>query len=187
MARGRVAHAITFVDDVTSTGTATQNCPLGTLRMEEDTLAIGVACYRYVKHAKGTNSVATAAGMIAMRGNTISAPWIVTGDIGTGKSGLSVGVYQSVMTDVQYGWIKTKGYQSNLSKQSGTGMSWAKGQYLFTDASTTANGKARVIKLGATTKVSGAEIRGILQRNVGFAMTAVSTTTATGKAYIDLE
>jgi hypothetical protein len=98
-----------------------------------------------------------------------------------------MGVYQAVVTQAQYAWVKTKGYQSNLKKQAGTGMSWAKGQYLFADASTTATGKGRVIKVAATTKVAGSEIRLFLQRNIGFAASTHSTTNTTGKAYVELE
>jgi hypothetical protein len=185
MARGRIAHAITFGEDVTSLGNAAQQYPLGTMRMEETTLSLGVEVYRYILHS--ANSVATVAGGLAYRGVTIALPWKVTGAIGSGASGLAMGVYQSVVTDATYAWVKTKGYQSNLKKQAGTGMSWAKGLYLFSDPSTTANMKARVIKIAATTKVSGAEIRAMLQRNIGFAASTHSTTNTTGKAYIELE
>ncbi len=185
MALGRIAHAITFTDDVTTTGSATQLYPLGTRREEETTLALGTEVYRYVLHS--ANSVATVAGGLAYRGVTIALPWKVTGAIASGASGLACGVYQSVATDARYVWMKTKGYQSNLKKQAGTGMSWAKGQYLFSDPSTTANMKARVIKIAATTKVSGAEIRAMLQRNIGFAASTHSTTNTTGKAYVELE
>lgn len=187
MARGRIAHAITFVEDVTDTGNANQQYPLGTLRMEETTLALGVECYRYVLCDTGSHTVATVAGGLAYRGKTIALPWKACSDVQDCASGLAMGVFQSVLATTKYGWVKTKGYQSNLKKQAGTGMSWAKGNYLFADASTTASLKARVIKIAATTKVSGAEIRAMLQRNIGFAASTHSTTNTTGKAYIELE
>ena len=43
------------------------------------------------------------------------------------------------------------------------------------------------IKLAATTKVSGAELRAALERHVGYAAATVSSTTATGAAYIEME
>lgn len=185
MARGRIAHAITFVEDINSTGNTVQQYPLGTKREEETTLALGVETYRYVLHA--ANAVATVAGGLAYRGTTIALPWKVTGALANGLGGNACGVYQSVVTDATYAWVKTKGYQSNLKKQAGTGMSWSKGLYLHSDPSTTANMKAKVISIAATTKVSGAEIRKILQRNIGFAASTHSTTNTTGKAWIELE
>ena len=187
MARGRILHAITFTDDVTTTGSATQLYPLGTRREEETSLSVGGETYRYVLGDTGSHTVAAAAGALCYRGKTIGLPWKACTDIQDCASGLAFGVFQSVLVTAQYGWVKTKGYQSNLKKQSGTGLSWAKGNYLFSDPSTTASGKGKVIKIAATTKVSGAEIRAILQRNIGFAASTHSTTNTTGKAYIELE
>src|SRR5690242_15360458 len=102
MALGRIAHAITFTDDVTTVGSATALYPLGTLRMEETSTTVGVECYRYVKHNKGTGSVATALGALAYRNKTTGVPWSVLSDVSDTASGHCVGVYQAVVTDLTF-------------------------------------------------------------------------------------
>ena len=193
MARGRIASAITFVDDVTSTGTTTQNCPLGTLREEENTLSAGVFSYRYVQFLNGTNVIAAVAGGLCYRGKTGGAPWIVTTDAGSGGSSvpaLVCGIYQSVLVTATYGWIMTRGWFATVKKTTGTNQAWVKGSYLIPNPSTTSSQKAMVmagVLTSTTTKALRTSLQKILSRNIGFAATAVSSTTATGKAYIDIE
>lgn len=188
MARGRICHAITFTDDVTTTGSATQLLPLGTMRMEETSLTIGVEVYRYIQYSKGTNSVAAAAGALAYV-KTQGQPWLVTGDSQTATTdgGLVKVVLQSVLADTFFGWGKTKGYQSNLKCQTGTRASFAKGDAVRSDRSTTATGKAMAIKATTTTKLTEADLKKNLSRVIGFAAAAKSTTTATGAVYVELE
>ena len=116
-----------------------------------------------------------------------STYWDVTSDVSGVDSAFAAGAFQSILTDAYYGWIKTKGYQSNLKKVTGSGFGWTKGDYLYAGGAATDDGKAYRIKLAATTKVSGAELRAALERSVGFAGATVSSTTATGKAYIECE
>lgn len=184
---GRCGIAITFDDLVSSTGAATAKYPLGTLRVEETSAAAGCETYRYVVFDNGSGNVAAAAGALCYRGSTAANIWDVTSDVSTVHSGLVVGAFQSVLTDGYYGWVKTKGYQSNLKKQSGSGFGWTKGHVLYASNSATADGKAINVKLAATSKVSGAELRAALQRIVGWASANVSSTTGTGGCYISLE
>lgn len=184
---GRIATAIAYGDLVTSTGSATQLYPRGTARTEETSVNVGMETYRYVYFDNGTGNVAAAAGAVAYRGVTAARPWEVTSDVSDVDSAFAAGAFQSILVDTQYGWIKTKGYQSNVKKLTGAGNAWLKGDYLFALGSTTSDGRAGRIKLVATTKVSGAEIRAILERSVGHAAAAVSSTTATGGVYLDLE
>lgn len=184
---GRIAHAISFGENVDSTGDATQRYPLGQIRQEETSLAVGVETYRYVYFDNGAGNVAAAASAIAYRGITQAEPWDVTSDVSDVDSAFAAGVFQSVLADTQYGWIKTKGYVSALKKVTGTGQAWVKGDVLYAGADATDDGKAERLALTATTKVSGAEIRRVLERVIGWAAAAKSSTTATGAAYIEFE
>jgi hypothetical protein len=185
---GRLCNqAIAYSDEVTSTGSATQLYPKGQVRVEEGTVAAGASTYRYVYFDNGAGNIAAAAGAIAYRGVTAANFWDVTSDVSDVDSAFAAGAFQSVIVDTYYGWIKTKGYQSNLKKSTGTGLGWTKGDALYAGGAATDDGKAYRIKLAATTKVTGAEIRAILERPVGWAAAAVSSTTATGAAYIEFE
>lgn len=183
---GRSGIPAMFTDTVDSTGNATALYPLGALRIEETSAAVGVEHYRYVYFDNGS-AVAAAAGALCYRGVTAAEPWDVTSDVSTVDSAFAVGVFQSVITDTYYGWVKTKGYQSNVKKATGAGNSFVKGDYLYALGAATDDGRAGRIKLASTTKLTGAEIRALLERHIGYAAAAVSTTTATGGVYLELE
>jgi hypothetical protein len=187
---GRIAHAITFTDEVTTTGSATQLYPLGTLRMEETSLGVGVECYRYVKC--DASDVATVAGGLAYRGtsggsNTISNPWVVTMDVSDATGGFCCGVFQSVLGDTKFGWIKTKGFQANLLKTFGAALNWTAGVMIVAGTAASQDGMAKRFTSASTggSKVSQTEIR--LQKYVGWALSTAVSTTHVGKAFIDLE
>lgn len=183
---GRSGIPLIFVDEVTSTGSATALYPLGAVRHEEASADAGVYTYRYVVFDNGT-AVAAASGAVAYRGDTQADFWDVTSDVSDVDSAFACGLFQSVLTDLYYGWVLTKGYVTNLRKKTGSGFGWTKGDYLYASGEATDDGEAVRIKLAATTKVSGAEFRAALERGIGFAATTVSSTTATGAAYINLE
>lgn len=178
-----------FTDEVTSTGSASALYPLGSVRVEENsTSSQGVCTYRYVYFDNGSGNVAAAAGALCYVASTTAAEqWDVTSDVSTTDSGLAKGAFQSILTDTYYGWIKTKGYQVNVKKRTGAGSAWVKGDYLHAFGAATDDGRAGRIVLAATTKTSGAELRALLERHVGYAAAAVSSTTATGGAYLELE
>lgn len=184
---GRSGIPAMFTDEVTSTGNATALYPLGAMRIEETSAAVGCETYRYVKFDNGAGNVAAAAGALCYRGTTAANVWDVTSDVSDVDSAFAVGVFQSVLTDAYYGWVKTKGYQSNLKKRTGSGYGYTKGDYIYAAGAATDDGKATRVKLAATTQVSGAEFRAAMERGVGYAAATVSSTTATGAAYIDLE
>lgn len=188
MAVGRIGIASMFTDDFTSLGNTTALYPLGTLRVEEVSSVIGCATFRYVKFDNGAGNVAAAAGALCYRGITSASTfWDVTSDVSDVDSAFAAGAFQSILVDATYGWIKTKGYQSNLKKKTGSGLGWTKGDYLYAGGAATDDGFAYRIKLAATTKVTGAELRAALERHVAYAGATVSSTTATGKAYLELE
>src|SRR5262245_6807319 len=124
---GRIANAITFSDLVSSTGSATALYPLGMRREEETSAAVGAEVYRYVYFDNGSGNVAAAAGALCYRGVTQARPWEVTSDVSTVKSSYVAGVFQSVLADTQYGWVKTKGYEASLKKSTGSGFGWTAG------------------------------------------------------------
>ena len=186
---GRSGIPLMFTDEVTSTGSATALYPLGALRIEvNSTAAEGNCTYRYVKFDNGSGNVAAAAGACCYAiSTTATKQWDVTSDVSTTDSGLAKGVFQSILTDAYYGWIKTKGYQSNVKKATGSGHAWVKGDYLHSLGAATDDGRISRIKLAATTKATGAELRALLERHCGYAAAAVSSTTATGGAYLEME
>lgn len=183
---GQEGIVLAFGEAVTDTGNTTQQYPLGTIRMEETSDAVGIETYRYVYFTNGAGNVAAAAGALCYRGVTQADPWDVTSDVSDVDSAFAVGVFQSVLVDATYGWVKTKGYEASLLRA--TGVKWAKGDQLHAAPAATDDGKAERIDIAATTKVSGAELRTALEAPVGFAAAAsASTTNTTGAAYIDLE
>lgn len=179
-------NVVAFSDLVTSTGAAVALYPKGLLREEETSSARGAEAFRYVYFDNGT-AVAAAAGALAYRGVTAANFWDVTSDVSGVDSAFAAGAFQSIITDTYYGWVKTRGYESALKKSTGSGYGWTKGDVLYAGGAATDDGKAYRIKLTATTKVSGAELRAILERIVGWAAATVSSTTASGAAYIDFE
>ena len=183
---GRTGIPMTFTEDVDTTGSATAKYPLGTLRMEETSGVVGLESYRYIYFDNGT-AVAAAASGLCYRGVTAARPWEVTSDVSGVKSSFVTGVFMSILTDTYYGWVKTQGYVAALKKKTGSGLGWTLGDYLYAGNNATDDMIAYRIKLAATTKVSGAELRAALQAGIGFAAAAVSSTTATGAAYINLE
>lgn len=186
---GRSGVPLMFTDLVTSTGNATALYPLGAVRVEENsTAALGCATFRYVKFDNGSGNVAAAAGAMSyVRSTTASYNWDVTSDVSTSDSGLAKGAFCSILTDAYYGWIQTKGYRSDIKKKTGSGHAWVKGDYLHAWGAATDDGKSSRIVLAATTKATGAELRALLERVVGYAAAAVSSTTATGGAYLEME
>lgn len=184
---GRGGTPQVFTDEVTSTGSATALYPLGAIRHEESSAAAGVFTYRYVYFDNGSGNVAAASGAVAYRGATQADFWDVTTDVSGVDSAFACGVFKSVIADTYYGWVLTKGYVTDLRKKTGSGYGWTKGDYLYASGEATDDGEAVRVKLAATTKVSGAEFRAALERGIGFAAAAVSSTTATGAAYINLE
>lgn len=184
---GRNGVAVVFSDEVTSTGSAQPLYPLGAIRHEVTGEDSGTYTYRYVIFDNGAGNIAAASGAVAYRGKTQADFWEVTTDVSDVDSAFACGVFQSVLTDAYYGWVLTKGYITNLRKKTGSGFGWTKGDYLFAAGEATDDGKAARVKLAATTKVTGAEFRAAVERGVGFAAATVSSTTATGAAYINLE
>ena len=178
---------LSFGDLVTTTGTATAAYPLGTIRIEETSTAKGCETYRYVYHNEAT--VAAAAGGLAYKGGTLANNWEVGMDVSDVKSSFAVGVFQSVLTDTYYGWVKTRGYEASLKKKIGTNRDWLKGDFLVAANGASNDGMAEAWVSASTgeSKVSGDEIHRALERIVGFAASTALSTTLVGKAYIDLE
>lgn len=178
---------LSFGDLVTTTGTAAAAYPLGTIRIEETSAAKGCETYRYVYHNETT--VAAAAGGLAYKGGTVANNWEVGMDVSDVKSSFAVGVFQSVLTNTYYGWVKTKGYESSLKKKIGTNRDWLKGDFLVAANGASNDGMAESWVSASTgeSKVSGDEIHRALERIVGYAASTALSTTLVGAAYIDLE
>lgn len=175
-----------FGDAVTTTGTAAAAYPLGTMRIEESsTSGRGCETFRYVYHNETT--VATAAGGLAYKGGTIGNNWEVGMDISDVKPGFAVGVFQSVLTNLYYGWVKTKGYEATLKKRIGTNRNWVQGEFLVAGDGASCDGMAEAWAVTATTKVSETEAHRALERIVGYAASTALSTTLAGKAYVNLE
>ena len=185
---GRIAHAIAFTDEVTTTGNATQLYPLGTLRMEETSLGVGVECYRYVKC--DASDIATVAGGLAYRGtsggsNTITNPWVVTMDVSDAQGTWAVGVFQSVLGDTKFGWIKTKGYQANMLKTYGSALNWTAGNAIVAGTAASQDGMGKMFVSATASKISRAELQKF--RIVGWTVSTAVSTTHVGKAFVDME
>lgn len=177
-----------FGDAVTTTGTATAAYPLGTIRIEESsTSGRGCETYRYVYHNEAT--VAAVAGGLAYKGGTLGNNWEVGMDISDVKPSFAVGVFQSVLANTYYGWVKTKGYEASLKKVAGTALNWLQGDFLVAGDGASNDGMAEKWKSASTgeSKVSGDEIHRALERIVGYAASTAASTTLVGKAYINLE
>jgi hypothetical protein len=189
MAIGRMGHCVqSFGEEVTTTGDAVQRYALGTLREEESsTSGRGCESYRYVYHNEAT--VATVAGGLAYGGGTLGAYWEVGMDISDVKPGFARGVFQSVLTNTYYGWIKTRGYEASLKKKIGTNRDWLAGDFLVAGSAASCDGMAEAWVSASTgeSKVSGDEVHRALERIVGYAASTALSTTLVGKAYIDLE
>ena len=176
---------LSFGDVVTTTGTADQKYPLGTLRIEETSLATGVETYRYVYKNEAT--VTAVAGGLAYKGSTLANMWEVGMDVSDVKSSFAVGAFQSVLTDTYYGWVKTKGYLTNLQKRIGTNRNWVAGEFLVSASAASGDGMAEAFASAAASKVCEADLHRALERIVGYAASTALSTTRAGKAYIDLE
>ena len=186
---GRSGVPLMFTDLVSSTGSASALYPLGAVRIENNsTEALGCSTFRYVKFDNGSGNVAAAAGAMSyVRSTTAAYIWDVTSDVSTSDSGLAKGAFCSILTDAYYGWIQTKGYRSDLKKATGSGHAWLKGDYLHALGAATDDGRISRIKLAVTTQPTGAELRALLERHCGYAAAAVSSTTATGGGYLEME
>ena len=175
-----------FGDAVTTTGSATQLYPLGTIRIEESaTAGRGCETFRYAYHNETT--VATVAAGLAYKGSTIGNNWEVGMDVSDVKPAFACGVFQSVLTNLYYGWIKTKGYESALKKRIGTNRNWVQGELLVAGDGASCDGMAEAWLVTATTKVSETEVHRALQRIIGYAASTALSTTLAGKAYVNLE
>lgn len=179
---------LSFGDLVTTTGTAQQAYPLGTIRIEESsTSGRGCETYRYVYQNETT--VTPVANGLAYRGQTLGNIWEVGMDVSDVHSSFACGVYMSALTNTYYGWVKTKGYVAALKKVSGTALNWTQGAYLHSGNGASQDGMARIFKSASTggSKVSATELKTALQRQVGWAVSTAVSTTLVGKAYVDLE
>jgi hypothetical protein len=174
-----------FGDAVTTTGSATALYPLGTVRIEETSAAVGCETYRYVYHNEAT--VATVAGGLAYKGGTVANPWEVGMDVSDVKPAFATGVFQSVLTNAYYGWVKTKGYQASLKKRIGTNRNWVAGEILVATDGASGDGMAEAFTSTASTKITEAELHRALERIVGYAASTALSTTLVGKAYVNLE
>lgn len=174
-----------FGDAVTTTGTATASYPLGTIRIEETSSAKGCETYRYVYHNEAT--VATTAGGLAYKGATLANNWEVGMDVSDVKSSFAVGVFQSVLANTYYGWVKTRGYEALLNKRIGTNRNWVAGEFLVSASAASGDGMAEAFASAAASKVCEADLHRALERIVGYAASTALSTTLHGKAYIDLE
>lgn len=187
----RQAHAIlSFGDVVTSTGSSTALYPLGTIRTDETSAAVGCETYRYVYQNEAT--VTAAAGGLCYRKCTaanLANFWEIGMDVSDTKSSFAVGVYVSVLGDTKYGWVKTKGYVASLKKKIGTNRDWLVGDFLVSANGASNDGMAEAWVSASTgeSKVSGDEVHRALERIVGYAASSALSTTLVGKAYIDLE
>lgn len=189
MAIGRMGHCVqSFGEEVTSTGESIQRYALGTLREEESgTSGRGCESYRYVYQNEAT--VTVAAGGLAYGGQTLGNYWEVGMDVSDVVPGFARGVYQSVLGNTKYGWIKTRGYEASLKKRIGTNRDWLKGDFLVAGSAASTDGMAEAWVSASTgeSKVSGDEVHRALERIVGYAASTALSTTLVGKAYIDLE
>lgn len=179
---------LSFGDAVSTTGTTAAAYPLGTMRLEESaTSGRGCEVFRYVYQNEAT--VTPVAGGIAYGGNTLGNMWEVGMDVSDVASGFARGVYQSVLGNTKYGWVKTKGYEATLMKAKGTALNWTAGAVLHAAPNASQDGMAKIFKSNSTggSKVSATELKAALQRVVGWAASTALSTTAVGKAYIDLE
>jgi len=184
----RLGHLVaSFGEEVTTTGDSVQRYPLGTLRLEESSTA-GRGCekYRYVYQNEAT--VTAAAGGIAYRGQTLGNIWEVGMDVSDVDSAFACGVYQSVLGDTKYGWVKVLGYEATLKKANGTRLNWRKGEYLYAAGNASQDGMAMNIDLGAAnTQVTQTALERFLERQVGWAASTATSTATSGKAYIQFE
>jgi hypothetical protein len=184
MAKENTGQALVFGDLVTDVS-ASQLYVLGTRRDEDGQI------YRYVKFDNGAGNVAAAAGALCYRGiasvtNSASLQmWTVTSDVSDVDSAFAAGVFVSVIADAGFGWILTRGNYATVKKQTGSGNAWVKGDCILALPSSTADGKAG--RWITTATITTAPVRRLVERQVGFARAAVSTTTASGKAFIELD
>lgn len=177
---------LSFGDAVTTTGTAAAAYPLGTIRIEESSTAgRGCETYRYVYQNETT--VTPVANGLAYRGQTLGNIWEVGMDVSDVHSAFACGVYMSALTNTYYGWVKTKGYVAALKKVAGTALNWTQGAYLHSGNGASQDGMAKIFKPVTASKVSSADVKNALQRQVGWAVSTAVSTTLVGKAYVDLE
>lgn len=178
---------LSFGDVVTTTGTDVAKYPLGTIRIEETSAAVGCETYRYVYHNEAT--VAAVANGLCYKGGTKANPWEVGMDISDVKGAFACGVFMSVLTDLYYGWVKTKGFVTALKKRIGTNRDWLQGDFLVAAEAASGDGMAESWASASTgeSKVSGDEIHRALERIIGYSASVHLSTTKVGKAYINLE
>ncbi len=171
--------------DLTTDVSATQLYPLGTLRVEGD------RSFRYVKFNNGAGNVAAAAGAVCYRGiasitnSSTLQHWTVTSDVSDVDSAFAAGLFQGVIADGGFGWILTKGMYATAKKQTGSGNGWTKGDCLLALPSSTADGK--VGRWVTTATITTAPVRRLVERQIGYARVTVSSTTASGRMFVDLE
>lgn len=183
---GRTCIPMSFSEDVTTTGSSTAKYPLGALRIEESsTSGRGAETYRYVYQDDA--DVAAAAGALCYRGTTQGDLWDVSGDVSDSDAALAVGVYQSVLGNAKYGWVKTKGYEASLKKRNGAALNWVLGDFLITSDAASQDGMAENWEAVTQSIVTEGDIQSVMQRPVGYAATVATSTATSGAAYIELE
>lgn len=167
-----------FGDLVSAVGTS-QLYPLGTKRVQDG------KSYRYVKQNDAT--VAAVAGALCYTVTPATDDYIICGDVSDTDAALAKGVYMGVIADAGFGWIQTKGYNASAKKPA---TAWVKGDVLFAAYSSTSDGKFWKLSndvASSTNAITRAKLAHILERIVGFAAAAVSSTTAVGGVVLDLE
>ncbi len=187
MANFLTSRVLSFSDAVSDVGTV-QKYPLGTKRDQD-----GVT-YRYCK--RNDSTVAFAAGdVVYHQATTIGAFWTVSGDVSDVDPAFTAGIAQGSIADGGFGWILTRGIVSNLKKKTGTtGFRYVKGDFLIASAAATDDGRAQrfvglisTLTLGALRAQVMTSVRKVMERPIGWAITAATKAATSGVAFIDLE
>lgn len=100
--------SVQFTDAVTDTRTSTQGAQSGYslgLYREEDGRG-----YRYVQFDNGAGNVAAVVGNLCYQSTTGADLYKVTMDVSDSDRNAVMGVFVSIIPDLGYGWIQTKGY-----------------------------------------------------------------------------
>lgn len=170
-----------FGDLVTAVGT-TQLYPLGCKREQDG------KTYRYVKQNDATVTVVAGNVALAVDPTATDGQWIVCCDVSDSDGAFAVGIYMGVIANAGFGWVQSKGYHSAVKKPA---TAWVKGDVLFAGFSSTSDGKAFKLTDEITgtvaSTVTRAKLQRVLERPIGFAAAAISSTTALGGVMIDLE
>lgn len=106
----KTMNSFEFSDAVTDTYTSTQGAKwtVGTYREENG------KGYRFVNFDNGAGNVAAVAANLAYI-KSLTDPWVVTMDVSDSDRNLVTGVFLSVIPDLGYGWIQTRGYHATVT------------------------------------------------------------------------